>query len=151
MIIASHSASSGRTGQNTDNRHPLSSAALQPGFTFTHGLALGSLILAHTDTHLHSCVQARRRVPAATLVGFSYIETNGKEDRTNELQRCCEKKGAQYQFVTRTLCTVAGLPHVAAGAACGVGAHGPFAVVVRCDVVALAYALQRVHLAHAQQ
>lgn len=73
VIIVFHSASSGRTGQNTDKRHPLSSAAPQPRFTFTHGLALGSLVLAHTDAHLNSCVQTRRRGLTATLVGFSYM------------------------------------------------------------------------------
>lgn len=117
MIIVFHSASSGRTGQNTDKRHPLSSAAPQPRFTFTHGLALGSLVLAHTDAHLNSCVQARRRGLTATLVGFS----------------------------------VAGLPHVAAGAARGVGARRPLAGAVLRDVVALANALQCVQLAHAQK
>lgn len=73
VTIVFHSASSGRTGQNTDKRHPLSSAAPQPRFTFAHGLSLGGLVLAHTDAHLNSCVQARRRGLTATLVGFSYM------------------------------------------------------------------------------
>lgn len=70
VTIVFHSA---RTGQNTDKRHCLSSAAPQPRFTFTHGLSLGGLVLAHTDAHLNSCVQARRRGLTATLVGFSYM------------------------------------------------------------------------------
>lgn len=58
---------------------------------------------------------------------------------------------AQYPVSTLTRRTVAGLPHVATGAARGVGARRPFAGTVLCDGVALAHALQRVHLAHAQQ
>lgn len=148
MITVIRSASSGRTGHNTDNRHPLPSAAPQPRFTFTHGLALGGLVLTHTDAHSYSRVRASRRVPAATLVGFSYIRD--KRGRRNDKLAACEKR-AQSQCVAPTLCTVAGLPHVAAGAARGVGARGPLAGGVFRDIVALADALQRVHLAHAHQ
>lgn len=64
--------------------------------------------------------------------------------------RCCAK-GVQRQLVPLSRRTVAGLPHVAAGAARGVGARGPLAVAVLRDVVAPANALQRVQLAHAQK
>lgn len=93
MIIVLHSACSGCTGHNTDDRHPFSSAALQPRFTFTHGLALGRLILTHTGAHLYPCVQARRRVLAATLVGFGYIEINDKEESSCRDLAKKKKKG----------------------------------------------------------
>lgn len=81
---------SGRAGQNTDKRHPLSSAAPQPRLTLTHGLALGGLVLAHTDAHLNSSIHAGRRVPTATLAGFSYRVL--KKKRTNQLRRCKAKR-----------------------------------------------------------
>lgn len=63
-----------------------------------------------------------------------------EEKRTNQLRSCCTK-GAQRQFVTLGPPTVAGLPHVAAGAAGGVGTCGPLAGPVLCDVVVLAHAI----------
>lgn len=128
------------------------------------------LCSASAPLHIHSWSDSRRSRPhphGRTLVflrssktqsphsdtGWFQLRRDKRRNKKEQISRggVAKKKRAQYQFVTLTLCTVAGLPHVAAGAACGVGARGPFAGAILRDVVAFAHALQRVHLAHAQQ
>lgn len=126
------------------------------------------LCSASAPLHIHSWSGSRRSRPhphGRTLVslrssktqsprsdtGWSQLRRDKRGSGKNKLAAEMLRKRARYQSVTLTLCTVAGLPHVAVGAAGGVGAGGPLAGAVLGDVVALANALQRVHFAHAQQ